>query len=470
MNDSTPIVATQRGESPYSQLSTYKLTRACWFALYAPDSGRHTALLSGDLPEPYRTLFDAILDGSRGLARVAVAGGPALELLDEVAQLPPPRAIPRRRLELPDNPELAAALFGRLADDLEIGGAGVGEWPGMPSHTCGAGAAVGTVLTFRPRRTQAARMFNPTWRTCPACLYQRAKRIARQTLITISVAGRMSYATLSAADWGKWVARTRKQKQRAADRVRRANARAMLERIGRGRIEESDGRRYWVVSQNTKGLTIARGSICGATGRRKSPPISIEYTPPAPKLPPADLVHYRAIPQDGGTVFVMATAGLAGTPVPTDRGQLLDLIRAHCAQTPQGRNVSSNRGYGGDFKRMRGDGRDSDGPAVQRYTDSALEAVAAALEVAMKPDTDRLNVQIDHTEALERLHLAGIALRDRRHVTHFAQSSKRGQRCTKSVTSTQAAAPPPPPIAPLLWPTEHATAGKEAAPCAIYLP
>ncbi len=398
MNDSTPIVVAQRGESPYSQLSTYKLTRACWFALYAPDSGRHAALLADDLPEPYRTLFDAILDGSRGLARVAVAGGPALDLLDEVAQLPAPRAIPRRRLELPDNPELAAALFGRLADDLEIGGAGVGEWPGVPSHTCGAGAAVGTVLTFRPRRTQAARMFNPTWRTCPACLYQRAKRIARQTLLTISVAGGMSYATLAAADWSKWVARNRQARHRGGD-----------------------------------------------------------------------MVHYRAMPQDGGDVFVMATAGLAGTPVPTDRGQLLDLIRAHCL-TPQGRNVSSNRGYGGDFKRMRGDGRDSDGPAVQRYTDSALEDVAAALAVDLKPDSDRLNVQIDHTEALERLHLAGVALRDRRHVTHLAQSSKRGKNCTKSVTPPQAAAPPPPPIAPLLWPTECATVGKEAAPCAIYLP
>ena len=398
MNDSTPIVVTQRANSPYFQLSTYKLTRACWFALYAPDSGRHAALLADDLPEPYRTLFDAILDGSRGLARVAVAGGPALDLLDEVAQLPPPRAIPRRRLELPDNPELAAALFGRLADDLEIGGAGVGEWPGVPSHTCGAGAAVGTVLTFRPRRTQAARMFNPTWRTCPACLYQRAKRIARQTLLTIAVAGPMTYATLAAADWRKWAARNRQAKHRGGG-----------------------------------------------------------------------MVHYRAMPQDGGDVFVMATAGLAGTPVPTDRRQLLDLIRAHCL-TPQGRNVSSNRGYGGDFKRMRGDGRDSDGPAVQRYTDSALEDVAAALAVDLKPYSDRLNVQIDHTEALERLHLAGVALRDRRHVTHLAQSSKRGKNCTKSVTPPQAAAPPPPPIAPLLWPTECATVGKEAAPCAIYLP
>ena len=405
MNDSTPFAVAQRGESPYTQYSTYKLTRACWWALHAPDSGRHSALEAEDLPEPYRALFDAILDGTRGLARVAAAGGPALDLLDVVAKLPRPRAIPPRRLELPDTPELAAALFGRLADDLEIGGAGVGEWPGVPSHTCGAGAAVGTVLTFRPRRTQAARMFNPTWRTCPACLYQRAKRMSRQTLITRAAAGPMTYTTMTAGDYRKWAARTRQARHRGGD-----------------------------------------------------------------------MVHYRAMPQEGGDVFIMATAGIEGATVPTDRGQLLDLIRAHC-MTPQGHNVSSNRGYGGDFKHMRGDGRDSDGAAVQRYTDSALETVAAALDVAMKPGSDRLNVQIDHTEALERLHLAGVALRDRRHVTHLVQSAQRGKNCTKSVTTPEAAAPsgladapPPHQLRLLAGSTYPATGGKEAAPCAIYLP
>ena len=278
IHDST---VAPHSQSPYVANDTFKLTRALWWALYAPDSGRHEALLVDDLPDPYRTLFDAILDGSRGLARVAVSGGDALDLLDVVAKLPRPRAIPTRRLELPDNPDLAAALFGRLADDLEIGAAGVGEWPGMPSHTCGAGQAVGTVITCRPRRTQAARMFNPTWRTCPACHYQRAKRIARQTLITIAAAGPMTYATLSAADWGKWKARSRQHKHRGGD-----------------------------------------------------------------------MVHYRAMPQEGGDVFVMATAGLAGRPVPVDRRELLELIRDHCL-TPEGKNVSSNRGYGGSFQRMK---------------------------------------------------------------------------------------------------------------------
>lgn len=420
MNDSTPLVVTQSAEAPYTQIATYKLTRACWFALYAPDAGRHDALLAEDLPAPYRTLFDAILDGSRGLARVAVEGGPALDLLDVVARLPRPAAIPTRRLELPDNPDLAAALFGKFAEALELGG-GVGEWPAPPQHTCAAKAAVGTVLTFRPNRTQAARIFNPTWRTCPACLHQRAKRIGRQTLVTIQAVGAMTSATLSAADYRKWTARNRQHAHRG-----------------------------------------------GAA------------------------VHYRGMPQEDGSVFVIATAGLAGAPVPTDRADLHRLIMAHCL-TPEGRNCSSNRGFGGNWQCMKGDGRAAADDraeaheraqrlgeyreqkrlagrgAVQRWTDSALEDVAAALDVAMKPDADRINVQIDHTEALERLHLAGIALRDkkrRKSVTHLVQSEPEGQDCTKSVTEDARGGQ----LRLLAYPTEHATTAKEGPPCAIYLP
>ena len=66
---------TQSVDAPYVAENNYRLTRAMWFALYAPDSGRHDALLAEDVPDVYRRLFDAILDGSAGLARVALAGG-----------------------------------------------------------------------------------------------------------------------------------------------------------------------------------------------------------------------------------------------------------------------------------------------------------------------------------------------------------------------------------------------------------
>ena len=355
---------------PYTTLETYRLTRAAWFALYAPDAGRHDLLLADDVPSVYRNLFDAILDGNRGLARIAAAGGDELALLDVVARLPRPRQIPTRRLELPDNPDLAAALFGHVADELELDGVGVGQWPGMPQHTCAAAEAVGTVITFRGNRTSAARMFNPTWRTCPACRHLRARRIARQTLLTIGVHGPMTYAIMPAADFRKWTA-------------------AQRQRLHRG----------------------------------------------------GDMTHYRAMPQEGGAVFVVATgdALAGGAAVPIDRAALHTLMSDHCV-TPEGKNCSSSRGYGGKYQRLRGDGRDDDdarAAAVQRWTDSGLEAVAAALGATVRAGRDRFSVLVDEETARERLHLAGVALRDKKIVTHLAQR-KRGKTCTKSVTETRA--------------------------------
>jgi len=380
---------------PYTTLETYRLTRAAWFALYAPDAGRHDLLLADDVPSVYRNLFDAILDGNRGLARIAAAGGDELALLEVVARLPRPRQIPTRRLELPDNPDLAAALFGHVADDLELDGVGVGQWPGMPQHTCAAAEAVGTVITFRGNRTSAARMFNPTWRTCPACRHLRAQRIGRQTLLTIGAHGPMTYAIMPAADFRKWTA-------------------AQRQRLHRG----------------------------------------------------GDMTHYRAMPQEGGAVFVVATGdALAdGASVPVDRAALHTLISDHCV-TPDGKNCSSSRGFGGKYKRLRGDGRDDDDAragAVQRWTDSGLEAVAAALGATVRAGRDRISVQVDEETARERLHLAGVALRDKKVVTHLVQG-KRGKTCTKSVTETRARGRKAHPAAP----TDTVTGGERGEQCAI---
>ena len=382
-------------DTPYTTLDTYRLTRAAWFALYAPDAGRHDALLADDIPPVYRTLFSAILEGSAGLARIAAAGGPEWELLGEVAQLPRPRLIHTRRPPLPDNPDLAAALFGRVADDLELDGVGTGQWPAPPQHTCAAKEAVGTVITFRGNRTSAARMFNPTWRTCPACRHQRAQRIARQTLLTIGAHGPMTYALMPAPDFRKWTA-------------------AQRQRLHRG----------------------------------------------------GDMTHYRAMPQEGGAVFVVATGdALAdGASVPVDRAALHTLISDHCV-TPDGKNCSSSRGFGGKYKRLRGDGRDDDDAragAVQRWTDSGLEAVAAALGATVRAGRDRISVQVDEETARERLHLAGVALRDKKVVTHLVQG-KRGKTCTKSVTETRARGRKAHPAAP----TDTVTGGERGEQCAI---
>lgn len=318
----------------------YHLTRASWFALYAPDSGRHDALLAEDTPPIYRQLFDAILEGSRGLARLAVEGGEALELLDYIAQLPRPRQIPTRRLEIPENPDLATALFSHVGEEeLEIDGIGTGEWPAAPSHTCAAREATGTALTIRAHETRGARMFNPSWRTCPACLHKRVKRIARQTLLTIATAGRMEWAILERGDYRKWAANMRQHRKRT-----------------------------------------------GAA------------------------VHYRALPQEGGQVFVMSTHGLAGAAVPVARRALYDLILPY-ANTPDDARASSSRGYGGDYKRLRGDGR---GGGVRLWTDAPLERVAAALGTQVKKGRATILAKIDAAESYQKLAEAGIALHTRK--------------------------------------------------------
>jgi hypothetical protein len=326
-------------KSQYLTLDTYKYTRAAWFALFAPDAGRHDILSSDDAPDVYRRLFAAILEGKRGLARFAL-DDPQADLLDVVETFKAPRLIPVKRTD-PDLPDYAAALFAHVADDDDAGlDIGAGDWPATPGHTCAAKEAVGTALILRPNETAAARMFNPTWRTCPACLHKRVKRIARQTLITITAAGAMRWAILSKEDYKRWTANIRQHRKRTGDDA-----------------------------------------------------------------------HYRALPQEGGKVFVMSTHGIAGDLVPVDKGALYDLIRPY-ALTPDDKRASSSRGYGGDYKRLRGDGRTDKG--IRLWTDARLEDVAGALGAEVKKGRNSLRVQIDQLEAFQRLVEAGIAMRARK--------------------------------------------------------
>jgi len=70
------------------------------------------------------------------------------------------------------------------------------------------------------------------------------------------------------------------------------------------------------------------------------------------------MVHFRALPQADGKIFVMSSHGLVSDPVPTDRRALFDLLR-HYATPLDGKRASSSRGFGGDYKRLHGDGRDN---------------------------------------------------------------------------------------------------------------
>lgn len=302
-----------------------------WWALYQPDAGRHDALLVDEVPDVYRRVFDDF-SGGRRLSNDDLE---AWALLDAVTNLQTPRKL-RRAL-----PPLADEFFRKSADEDDDGlDISCGDWPGTPSHTCAAKEAIGTAIVIRPTETTAARMFNPTWRTCPACYHKRVKRIARQTLITIATGGAMSWAILDIGDYRKWTANIRQHRRRTGDEAR-----------------------------------------------------------------------YRALPQADGRIFVMSTHGIAGDPVPTDTPALFDLIHAH-ANTPDNKRASSSRGYGGDYKRLRGDGRGA--PGVRLWTDARLENVAAALGTVVKSNRNTFRVQIDQFDAFQRMSDAGIAMRARK--------------------------------------------------------
>lgn len=401
----TTVVQSLHTNSPYITGENYKLTRAIWWALFAPQYGRHLALLDEGVPDVYRQLFSAILEGDDSIARLADTPGEALEILSVVTQLKAPSAITPRRLDLPNHADLAAGLFGRVNYDeegLDFPGIGSGEWPGAPSHTCAAKEAVGTALVLRPNETAAARMFNPTWRTCPACLHKRVKRIARQTLITIATAGPMTWALLEAVDYRKWTGNIRQHRRR--------------------------------------------------TGQD---------------------AHYRTLPQEGGRVFVMSSAGLAGAPVPTEKRALYDLIHPH-AITPDGKRASSSRGYGGDYKRLRGDGRETKG--IRLWTDAKIEDVAKALGATVKPGRNSLRVQIDQHASFQRMADAGIAMRARKgqgaavqslmDVTLKVQSAEGEELYLKRDKLVEGERTAPPKV-PMRQPTLSDFEGQGGAPCAI---
>lgn len=378
--------------SQYTTLDNYKLTRSLWWALFDRGAGRHGVLLAEDIPDVYRRLFDHILADTMP----GDDDPEALELLAVVTNLKTPHKL-RRTL-----PPLADEFFKKSADDdddgLDISG---GDWPGTPAHTCAAKEATGTALIIRPNETIAARMFNPTWRTCPACYHKRVKRIAKQTLIEIVTVGAMSWTVFDPPDYRKWAGNIRQHRRRTGTDA-----------------------------------------------------------------------HYRALPQADGRIFVMSSHGIAGAPVPTDNRALYDLLHAH-ANTPDDKRASSSRGFGGDYKRLRGDGRAVKG--VRLWTDARLEAVAAALGGAVKPDRNTFRVQIDQFDAFQKMSDAGIVMRARKgegaavqsliDVTLKVQSPEPDPLYLKRDTEADEL-----PIAPQVQPPLNDSTPEEVQTWPIYLP
>jgi hypothetical protein len=184
------------------------------------------------------------------------------------------------------------------------------------------------------------------------------------------------------------------------------------------------------------------------------------------------------MPQDDGRVFVMSTHGLAGDQVPTDRRALYDLIKPF-AITPDGKRASSSRGFGGDYKRLRGQGNDKL-KGVWLWTDARFEDVAGALGAEVKRGRNTFRVQIDAHESYSRLAAAGIKM-------HARKGQGNGLQQLIDATAEDVTLKAYPPegeeiclkrdrddgggdIAPPGQPPLFDSGGQEVRPCAIYLP
>lgn len=220
LHDSITSVHVQSTDDQYIAGDNYRLTRSLWFAYHRPDAGGHAALGADGIPDVYRRVFDAIREGGhKGLARLYIEDDrAALDLFFYVVSLPAPRLpIPAARPDAPPD-DLAATFFEnaseRVARAIDESGPGTGKWPAPPSHTCEASKETGTAIILRPDELTAARMFSPTWRTCPACYHKRVKRIAQQVLATGAAAGGLTYATLEAGDFKSWAVNIRQHRKR----------------------------------------------------------------------------------------------------------------------------------------------------------------------------------------------------------------------------------------------------------------
>lgn len=378
INDSITSVRVQSANDPYIAGDNYRLTRSLWYAYNRPDAGGHAALEADGIPDVYRRVYEAITEGGhKGLARLIIDDdNEALDLFAYVVNLPAPKLVSPARLPATPPDELAANFFDdaseRVARAIDESGPGSGTWPGTPSHTCAAKKATGTAIILRPDELTAARMFSPTWHTCPACYHKRVKRIAQQVLATGAASGGLTYAMLEAGDFRRWVANIRQHRKRTIESIA-ADAQAQIEAMPIG-TNWADIERIWAAAKQAQ-------AKAGAS--------------------------YRAHPQDDGTYFVMSTHGLAGAAVPTDKTELYNLLTPY-VKTPEGKRASASHGFGGDYKRLKGDGR---GAGIRLWTDAQLEQVAAAVGGKVKPGRNSMRVKIDQLEAFQRLADAGIAMR-----------------------------------------------------------
>ena len=427
LNGNTNLVQFQSISTAYTE--NYKLARALWYAYFRPeDIRRYVPALEADgIPDVYRRVYSAIAPGDHsGLTALVLSDDlEALDLFDYVVKLPHGNLIaPTRRQGMP------------ALNTSPISGAGMPE--GDAITTDDLAADLFSDLAARLDRAIAnAGPGTGQWPAAPS--HTCAAREETGTALVLR-SNELRAARMITPTWHTCPACYHKRVVRIAQQTlfTMATHGAMA-----WQMLEADEYKRW--AQNVR------------QDRKRS----------------NSDVHYRAHPQDNGTYFVMSTHGLAGDDVPTDKATLYHLL-AQYVNTPEGKRASSSHGFGGDYRRLKGDGRQDKG--IHLWTDARLEKVAAALGTKVKHSRNTFRLAIDQHDAFQRLADAGIVMRARKGegdaVAQLADVTNKGQRehkehCPLFVTDTPPAAalpamahllPPPQyvtdtPLEVLLWPT-----------------
>ena len=123
-------------------------------------------------------------------------------------------------------------------------------------------------------------------------------------------------------------------------------------------------------------------------------------------------IAYRAYPQDDGRYFVIhGQQDEPGSPIPTDKSDLFDLIW-RVARTPAGKSISSSRAWGGRYQGNKGDGRakqHDDKPEMvkQIWSTGSISKVAEIINIEL--DTKKkADINLDPREIVRRLDDAEI--------------------------------------------------------------
>lgn len=289
-----------------------------WWLWKHPDAGRHYKLAETD-NQLVTTAAALIRTGHAAMVAAALADPVLGDLFAVVDGLRPASAETLRRVYEQPPPRFADADadVDQLVDDLFSGvDPGLGIWPTPPAHSCVVGKSVGTAITINPSvgRVSAAPMINSDWRRGPT-------------------GGRCDGC------YHDRVQRTARQVAYEADRHPLT----------------------WVLLPLAGPNETAAAPLAKWAGRQR-----------AIRQRGGAAVRYCALPQPDGTTIVLSTSA-NGEPVGRDRATIYRLLWGWM-ETPEGREQSGTRGWGGPWQGVQGDGRRRAAARAKRQQDKEQHA------------------------------------------------------------------------------------------------